>query len=120
TDGQAHAAAGRCRAFRPLARSVRGDGARNLSARGGSAFRRAGAADRGEPRTRHRQRPGRPARCRGTISARRIGSRAMTNRAHIVTPKESTNPYSGSSLVPMLIIGLVLTFAGMIAALALN
>ena len=31
-DGQAHAAAGRCRAFRPLARTVRGDRARNLSA----------------------------------------------------------------------------------------
>ncbi len=44
----------------------------------------------------------------------------MTNRAHIVTPKEATNPYSGSSLVPMLMIGLVLTFAGMIAALVLS
>jgi hypothetical protein len=40
----------------------------------------------------------------------------MTNPALIVTPKEAANPYSGSSLVPMLIIGLVLTFAGMIAA----
>ena len=44
----------------------------------------------------------------------------MTNRAHIVTPKQTDNPYSGSSLVPMLIIGLVLTFAGMIAALVLS
>ena len=44
----------------------------------------------------------------------------MTNRAHIVIRKESTNPYSGSSLVPMLIIGLVLTFAGMIVALVLS
>jgi hypothetical protein len=44
----------------------------------------------------------------------------MTNRAHIVTAKETANPYAGSSLVPMLIIGLVLTFAGMIAALALS
>jgi hypothetical protein len=44
----------------------------------------------------------------------------MTNRAHIVTAKEAANPYSGSSLVPMLMIGLVLTFAGMIAALALS
>jgi hypothetical protein len=44
----------------------------------------------------------------------------MTNRAHIVTPKEAANPYSGSSLVPMLIIGLVLTFAGMIVALVLS
>ena len=30
------------------------------------------------------------------------------------------HPYSGSSLVPMLVIGLVLTFAGMIAALVLS
>jgi hypothetical protein len=44
----------------------------------------------------------------------------MTNRAHIVTAKEAANPYSGSSPVPMLMIGLVLTFAGMIAALALS
>ena len=44
----------------------------------------------------------------------------MTNRAHIATPKQTANPYSGSSLVPMLIIGLVLTFAGMIAALVLS
>ena len=32
---------------------------------------------------------------------------------------DQANPYSGSSLVPMLVIGLLLTFAGMIAALAL-
>ena len=44
----------------------------------------------------------------------------MTNPAHIVTGKEAANPYAGSSLVPMLIVGLVLTFAGMIAALALS
>ncbi len=44
----------------------------------------------------------------------------MTNRTHIVTRKEAANPYSGSSLVPMLVIGLVLTFAGMIAALVLS
>jgi hypothetical protein len=44
----------------------------------------------------------------------------MANRAHIVTKKEQANPYSGSSLVPMLVIGLLLTFAGMIAALALS
>ena len=30
------------------------------------------------------------------------------------------DPFAGSSLVPMLVIGLVLTFAGMIAALALS
>ena len=39
---------------------------------------------------------------------------------HIVKNKESVDPYSGSSLVPMLVIGLVLTFAGMIAALVLS
>ena len=44
----------------------------------------------------------------------------MTDRAHIVTRKEAANPYSGSSLVPMLIIGLVLIFAGMIVAFALS
>ena len=37
-----------------------------------------------------------------------------------VTNKEQADPYSGSSLVPMLVIGLVLTFAGMIAALVLS
>ena len=31
-----------------------------------------------------------------------------------------SNPLSGSSLVPMLVTGLVLTFAGMIAALLLS
>ena len=44
----------------------------------------------------------------------------MAYRAHIVTNKEQTDPYSGSSLVPMLVVGLVLTFAGMIAALVLS
>ena len=34
--------------------------------------------------------------------------------------KQSESPFAGSSLVPMLVIGLVLTFAGMIAALALS
>ena len=34
--------------------------------------------------------------------------------------KQSASPFAGSSLVPMLVIGLVLTFAGMIAALALS
>jgi len=37
-----------------------------------------------------------------------------------VTNKEQANPYSGSSLVPMLVIGLLLSFAGMIAALMLT
>lgn len=34
--------------------------------------------------------------------------------------KESTNPFSGRSLVPMLVAGLVLTLVGMIVALALS
>ena len=44
----------------------------------------------------------------------------MAYRTHVVTSKEQANPYSGSSLVPMLVIGLVLTFAGMIAAVVLS
>lgn len=34
--------------------------------------------------------------------------------------QDQANPFSGSSLVPMLIIGLALTFAGMIVAVALS
>jgi len=44
----------------------------------------------------------------------------MADRAHVVTNKERADPYSGSSLVPMLVIGILLTFAGMIAAVALS
>jgi hypothetical protein len=44
----------------------------------------------------------------------------MANRAHVVADKEQADPYSGSSLVPMLVVGLVLTFAGMIAAVLLS
>ena len=44
----------------------------------------------------------------------------MADRAHVVTKKQPADPYSGSSLVPMLVIGLLLTFAGMIAALVLS
>jgi hypothetical protein len=44
----------------------------------------------------------------------------MAYRTHVVTNKEQGNPYSGSGLVPMLVIGLVLTFAGMIAAVVLS
>ena len=44
----------------------------------------------------------------------------MAHRAHVVTTKEQANPYSGSRLVPMLAIGLVLTFAGMIVAVMLS
>jgi hypothetical protein len=44
----------------------------------------------------------------------------MAYRARVVTDEKQADPYSGNSLVPMLVIGLVLTFAGMIAALALS
>ena len=44
----------------------------------------------------------------------------MAYRTHVVTNKEQANPYSGSSLVPMLVAGLVLTFAGMIAVMMLR
>ena len=53
---------------------------RNLSAGGRSAFRRAGAADRRQPRTRHRRRAGRHARARREISAQRSRSSPMTNQ----------------------------------------
>ena len=44
----------------------------------------------------------------------------MTNEARVIPNKDQADPYSGSSLVPMLVIGLVLTFAGIFAALALS
>ena len=44
----------------------------------------------------------------------------MAYRSHVVSKHEQANPYSGSSLVPMLVIGLVRTFAGMIAAVVLS
>ena len=44
----------------------------------------------------------------------------MADLAHVVTNKERADPYSGSSLVPMLVIGLVLTFAVIIAAVVLS
>jgi len=44
----------------------------------------------------------------------------MSSRARVVPNKDQADPYSGSSLVPMLIIGLVLTLAGMFAALLLS
>jgi hypothetical protein len=44
----------------------------------------------------------------------------MAHRADVVTSKEQADPYAGSSLVPMLVIGLVLTLAGMIAAVLLS
>jgi hypothetical protein len=44
----------------------------------------------------------------------------MKQRSHVGTDRNSANPFSGSSLVPMLAAGLVLTLAGMIVALALS
>lgn len=44
----------------------------------------------------------------------------MNNHSKLVTGKSAANPYSGSSLVPMLVAGLVLTFVGMIAAVILS
>ena len=44
----------------------------------------------------------------------------MNHHSKVVTAKSAANPYSGSSLVPMLVAGLVLTFIGMIAAVMLS
>jgi hypothetical protein len=44
----------------------------------------------------------------------------MTNQSRVVADKKQADPYSGSSLLPMLIAGLVLTLAGMFAAFALS
>ena len=44
----------------------------------------------------------------------------MSDRTHVVADKTQADPYFGSSLVPMLVAGLVLTLVGMIAALALS
>jgi hypothetical protein len=44
----------------------------------------------------------------------------MTNRTQVIPDKASANPYSGSSLVPMLVAGLALTLIGMIAVLTLS
>ena len=44
----------------------------------------------------------------------------MIRRTHTVTREDAANPYSGSSLLPMLVVGLVLTLVGMIAAVILS
>jgi hypothetical protein len=44
----------------------------------------------------------------------------MIRSSHVVTAKEAANPRSGSSLVPMLVAGLVLTLIGMVAAVVLS
>jgi len=44
----------------------------------------------------------------------------MKYRTHLATEHDSADPYSGSSLVPMLVAGLVLTLIGMVAAVLLT
>jgi hypothetical protein len=44
----------------------------------------------------------------------------MNMRSKLVTAKAAADPYAGSSLVPMLVAGLVLTLAGMVAAVLLS
>ena len=44
----------------------------------------------------------------------------MTGQVRLIPNKDQTNPYSGSSLLPMLVVGLVLTLADMFAAFALS
>lgn len=44
----------------------------------------------------------------------------MRYRGQPVSDEASTDPYSGSSLVPMLVAGLVLTLVGMIVAVILT
>ena len=43
----------------------------------------------------------------------------MKHRTQIVEGEVAADPYSGSSLVPMLVAGLVLTLVGMIVAILL-
>jgi hypothetical protein len=44
----------------------------------------------------------------------------MKYQSKLVTEKSAADPYSGSSLVPMLVAGLVLILVGMIAAVLLS
>lgn len=44
----------------------------------------------------------------------------MKYRSHPLAQETPTDPYSGSSLVPMLVAGLVLTLVGMIAVALLT
>lgn len=44
----------------------------------------------------------------------------MKSRKYDVTTETAANPYSGSSLVPMLVVGIILTFVGMLAAIWLT
>ena len=44
----------------------------------------------------------------------------MKTRKYDVTAEKAADPYSGSSLVPMLVAGVVLTLIGMLAAVWLT
>ena len=44
----------------------------------------------------------------------------MIERKYAVSKETAANPYSGSSLVPMLIAGLALTLVGMVVAFLLT
>jgi hypothetical protein len=44
----------------------------------------------------------------------------MIPETDVVTSKDASDPYAGSSLVPMLVVGLLLTLVGMIVAVALS
>jgi hypothetical protein len=44
----------------------------------------------------------------------------MTDRVHAAADKQQVNPFSGSSLVPMLALGIALTLLGMIAAVMIG
>jgi len=44
----------------------------------------------------------------------------MTRLVHVVADKKQASPLSGSSLVPMLAVGIALTLIGMIAAVVLS
>lgn len=46
--------------------------------------------------------------------------RKLIDRKYVAASDTDGNPYSGSSLVPMLVAGLLLTFVGMIAAVLLS
>ena len=52
------------------------------------------------------------------MNYRKSAAEAVTIEDDVI--EQSASPFAGSSLVPMLLIGLVLTLAGMIAALALS
>jgi hypothetical protein len=52
------------------------------------------------------------------MNSRKSGAKTIAIQDDVI--KQSASPLAGSSLVPMPVIGLVLTFAGMIVALALS